>query len=119
MKGILCFVIALGLSNVYGQKKIYIVNAVSFDNLIELGNKQILDVRTDKEFNEGHIKGALNIDFWNPEFLALVKSHFNKSEPLLIYCAGGGRSSMASQNLVKKGYKVIYDLEGGYEAYIE
>ncbi len=101
----------------FSQKGVVHVNSNSFTNLIELGNTQILDVRTEQENKEGSIKGSVNIDFWHPEFITLVKNQFDKSEPLLIYCAGGGRSGMAADKLSKKGFKVIYDLEGGYDGY--
>ena len=91
----------------------------TFDNLIALGNNQILDVRTSDEFDSGYIKGAVNIDFWDPAFKDLVKAKFDKSLPILVYCAGGGRSAMAANNLRKKGFKTIYNLEGGYESYTE
>lgn len=99
------------------QKGVVIVDASSFENLIEKGNTQLLDVRTIDEFNAGFIQGAINIDFWDPAFIDLVKETFDKSIPILIYCAGGGRSGMAANNLRKKGFNVIYDLEGGYDAY--
>ena len=101
----------------YAQKGIVLVNASTFDNLISLGNSQIIDVRTPEEFDSGGVDGAVNIDFWNPKFIDLVKSKFDKSIPVLVYCAGGGRSGMAAENLRKKGFKIIYDLEGGYESY--
>lgn len=114
---ILFFTTILSISN--AQKGVVLVNALSFDNLIALGNNQLLDVRTSDEFDSGYIKGAVNIDFWDPSFMDLVKAKFDKSLPILIYCAGGGRSGMAASNLRKKGFKIIYDLEGGYESYIE
>lgn len=103
----------------HAQKGIVLVNAATLDNLIALGNKQILDVRTSDEFTLGYIKGAINIDFWDPAFIDQVKKKFDKSLPLIVYCAGGGRSAMAATNLRKKGFKLIYDLEGGYDSYIE
>lgn len=103
----------------HAQKGVVLVNASTFDNLIALGNNQLLDVRTSDEFDSGYIKGAVNIDFWDPAFMDLVKAKFDKSLPILVYCAGGGRSGMAASNLRKKGFKIIYDLEGGYESYRE
>tara|TARA_B100000674_G_scaffold142262_1_gene111908 strand:- start:1 stop:273 length:273 start_codon:yes stop_codon:yes gene_type:complete len=81
------------------------------------GDQQLLDVRTQDEFNAGHLEGAVNIDIWSPSFMKEVKSSFDRSKPLLIYCAGGGRSAMAAEDLRKKGFKLIYDLEGGIEAF--
>lgn len=103
----------------FGQKGVVHVEANTFDNLIDLGNNQILDVRTVEEFEAGSISESVNIDYWNPEFLTLVKSKFDKNFPLLVYCAGGGRSALAADQLHKKGFKLIYNLDGGYVAYID
>jgi len=117
MKLFLLLFFTLSITASFCQKGIVLVNASTFDNLISLGNSQIIDVRTPEEFDSGGIDGAVNIDFWNPKFIDLVKSKFDKSIPVLVYCAGGGRSGMAAENLRKKGFKIIYDLEGGYESF--
>lgn len=110
----------LFLSNgFFGQKGVVLVEPNTFDNLIDLGINQILDVRTTKEFEAGSIRGSVNIDYWNPEFLTFVKKKFDKNSPLLVYCAGGGRSALAADQLHKKGFKLIYNLNGGYDAYID
>ena len=106
-------------NGVFGQKGVVHVEAYTFDNLIDMGNNQIIDVRTVEEFKVGSISGSVNIDYWNPEFLTLVKKKFDKNFPLLIYCAGGGRSALAADQLHKKGFKLIYNLDGGYDAYID
>ena len=102
----------------FGQKGVVHIEANTFDNLIDLGNNQILDVRTMDEFDDGSINGSVNIDYWNPEFVSMVKKKFDKNLPLLVYCAGGGRSTLAADQLHKKGFKLIYNLDGGYDAYI-
>jgi len=112
---VLLLILASGIS--FSQKGVVQVDSKSFNNLIKLGNTQILDVRTEQENIAGSIKGSINIDFWHPDFITLVKNQFDKSEPLLIYCAGGGRSGMAADKLRKKGFKVIYNLEGGFDGY--
>ena len=110
----------LFLSNgFFGQKGVVHVEANTFDNLIDLGNNQILDVRTVEEFEAGSIRGSVNIDYWNPEFLTFVKKKFDKNSPLLVYCAGGGRSALAADLLHKKGFKLIYNLDSGYDTYID
>ena len=110
----------LFLSNIlFGQKGVVHIEVNTFDNLIDLGNNQILDVRTTEEFEAGSIRGSVNIDYWNPEFLTMVKKKFDKNSPLLVYCAGGGRSALAADQLHKKGFKLIYNLDGGYDAYID
>ena len=76
----------------------------------------LVDVRTPKEFAEGHIQGATNIawgdDFekqWND---AGIKKRFT----VAVYCRSGRRSSAAASALVKMGYKVI-ELKGGILAW--
>lgn len=80
-------------------------------------NIQILDVRTPKEFFSGHIKNALQAD-WNDkaEFerrLAFV----DKNKPVYVYCLAGGRSAAAADKMRKAGYKNVYELSGGTNAW--
>jgi rhodanese-related sulfurtransferase len=80
-------------------------------------NIQILDVRTPKEFFEGHIKNALQAD-WNDktEFerrLAFV----DKNKPVYVYCLAGGRSAAAADKMRKEGYTNVYELSGGTNAW--
>ncbi|RED48305.1 rhodanese-like domain-containing protein [Seonamhaeicola aphaedonensis] len=73
---------------------------------------QLIDVRTPKEFEEGHIKNANNIDFYSETF----KEEITKLDPnktLLLYCRSGGRSGKTSKILQELGFKKVYDLEGG------
>ena len=119
MKMFIVFSLLFLSNSLFGQKGVVHIGANTFDNLIDLGNNQILDVRTMEEFEEGSINGSINIDYWNPEFVSIVKKKFDKNFPLLLYCAGGGRSSLAADQLHKKGFKLIYNLDGGYDAYID
>ena len=115
---LIAFTVFLFLSpQFFAQKGVIISSPQAFEQLMSAGNEQLLDVRTQDEFNAGHLEGAMNIDIWSPSFMKEVKSSFDRSKPLLIYCAGGGRSAMAAEDLSKKGFKLIYDLEGGIEAF--
>lgn len=79
---------------------------------------QLLDVRTAKEIAQGKIINAAEMDYFDPEFKAKVeKMNFDKSKPMIVYCASGGRSSKAADILVELGFKNVYNLEGGYNAY--
>jgi phage shock protein E len=79
---------------------------------------QILDVRTAKEVAQGKITSAAELDYFDPEFKAKVeKMNFDKSKPMIVYCAVGGRSAKAADILVELGFKNVYNLEGGYNAY--
>ncbi len=77
---------------------------------------QLVDVRTPREFQSSHIKGAKNIDFLAGSF----KTEFNKlnkNKPVYIYCRTGSRSRHASNKLYDMGFKEIYDLKGGIVRY--
>ena len=112
------FVFILFSNNVSCQMN---TNQIVSSKLVELMAKediQILDVRTEKEFKDGAIEGAVNIDFWDPDFERKVLSRLNKRRTTVVYCAAGGRSEMAYKLLAKKGFKTLYDLKGGYERFI-
>lgn len=70
----------------------------------------ILDVRSLEEFNQGHIKDALNIpvEQIDKESMKL----YNRNIKLVVYCRSGNRSSQAALKLRNLGFQYIYDLGG-------
>ena len=81
-------------------------------------NKKIvvLDVRTPEEFAVGHIAGATNLDFHNPDFEKKL-SELDKSKSYLVHCAAGGRSAKTRDLMKKQQFQSIYHLEGGLKAW--
>ena len=75
-------------------------------------NHTIIDIRTPYEFKQGYIKGAININYYDRNFLDNFKN-FDKNEPIFIYCRSGSRTSSASRKLVKLGFLKVYDMQGG------
>jgi rhodanese-related sulfurtransferase len=75
-------------------------------------NHTIIDVRTPQEFSEGHIEGAVNINFFDKTFLDQM-GKYEKNEQLFIYCKSGNRSGKAVKKITDSGFKQVYDLEGG------
>jgi rhodanese-related sulfurtransferase len=73
-------------------------------------------VRTAQEFSEGHLDNALNIDYYASDFQDMV-STLDKEQPVYVYCRSGGRSAKAAEIMKNSGFKVIYDLKGGYMAW--
>ena len=73
----------------------------------------LIDVRTPQEYDEGHIDKASNIDFNAPDFNDQI-SKLDMDQPLLIYCAAGGRSAKAAAIMESLGFKKVYELKGGY-----
>ena len=71
----------------------------------------IIDARTDEEFAEGHIKGAILI----PEYEIADRAEKelkNKDALILVYCRSGRRSKIASEELVKLGYTNVKEFGG-------
>ena len=94
------------------QNPIELIEKKQFQVMISK-DVQLIDVRTQEEFNEGYIGNAKNIDFKTLDFKQKI-SKLDKNKPVLIYCYGGGRSAKASKIFQSLGFKKIYDLKGGY-----
>ena len=73
-------------------------------------NAMLIDVRTEEEYNEGHIERAINIPYDKVVESLDTYGILNFDVPLIVYCKSGGRSSMAAEALVDAGYKNVYDL---------
>lgn len=78
----------------------------------------LVDVRTEEEFDQGHLCGALNIDFKADDFKSTIQK-LPKSTPVYLYCRTGRRSESAATLLEELGFENITNLEGGYVAYTE
>ncbi len=80
---------------------------------------QLIDVRTPKEYRQGHIAGARNIDFLNASEFETGFRSLDTDRPLFIYYRSGRRSANAARQLEAMGFREIYDLRGGYLAWPE
>ncbi|SEL78425.1 Rhodanese-related sulfurtransferase [Aquimarina amphilecti] len=89
-----------------------LITVEEMDSLLEMEKVQLVDVRTAKEYAEGHIEGAINIDFSDENFETLI-SEVDKTKPVAVYCGRGGRSGKCSAYMKKAGFTKIYDLDGG------
>ena len=76
----------------------------------------ILDVRRKVEYDAGHLKGALNIDWFGENFTTEV-SKLDRNKKILIHCASGGRSSSAMSKLKGLGFTEMYNMLGGFNAW--
>lgn len=72
----------------------------------------LLDVRTQEEYSEGHIRGSVNIDVESPDFLERVQGLYHEKCIIGVYCRSGRRSLEAANQLSRQGYSV-YNLSGG------
>jgi len=88
---------------------------ISIVDEIDLEQAILIDVRTPEEFNAGHIQKALNINFFDENFIEQIQE-LPTDKPLYIYCRSGKRSLNASKALSQLGLEVV-NLEGGFNAY--
>lgn len=102
---------------VSGIETVVELDAQSFYNEIQVENIQLVDVRTLGEYNSGHIKNAILIDFYNPEFYNEMNDTLDKEKPVYVYCRSGNRSSKAAKELEKLGFSKIIDLDGGINSW--
>ena len=80
--------------------------------------EQVVDLRTKSEIREnGVIVGAKNIDFKASYFKEEV-SKLDRNAAIMVYCRSGNRSGKAVEVLKEMGFKKIYDMDGGYDAYL-
>lgn len=89
------------------------VKADEAAKIIADGKVAVIDVRTPDEFKDGHIKGAKNIDIMSPDFEAQL-AKLDKSQPTLVHCQAGGRSTRALPIFEKLGFKNLIHLDEGF-----
>lgn len=93
------------------------VNVAAFAALIDTASTGLLlDVRTDREFAMGHIRGAAQIDFYRDDFRAEL-AKLDPNMPVYVYCRSGNRSGQAAKMMKSMGFKTVYNLEGGIGAW--
>lgn len=97
------------------KQEIRNIGAYDLDHFISINKSKIiiLDVRTEKEYNEGHIRNAVNMPY---ETLLNGLKNINNDIIVLVYCSRGGRSMRAAKLLYYKGYKVV-NVIGGLKEY--
>lgn len=95
-----------------------IIKPEQFDALRKADTNKtvVLDVRTKKEYTEGHIPGSVLLDFMSDDFEKDV-AKLDKNKTYLVHCASGGRSARACKKMEKLGFKKLYNLEGGMGAW--
>lgn len=118
MKQLILIAMAI-FSSVFGMlakqsDQVKVLTVTEFKKEITKKGTQLVDVRTSQEYNEGHIKNAVNLDIFNRNAFTTYFKTLDKEQPIYLYCRSGSRSKSASKLLVELGFKKIYDLKGGY-----
>ena len=97
------------------------VNAEKFNELLDDNETITIDMRNHYESEIGHFKGAKlpDVDTFRESLPIINKKYdsYKKDKNILMYCTGGIRCEKASAYLMNKGYKNVYQLDGGIIEY--
>jgi hydroxyacylglutathione hydrolase len=87
------------------------------NDLIEMGEElSIIDVRSESEWNSGHIDIAKHV-YLGEIAKQAKKLNLNKEKPVFCICGGGSRSSVAGSILKRNGFEQVYNVFGGMSAW--
>ena len=92
---------------------------------LEKENVTLIDIRESEELKQnGKIPGSIHaprgmLEFYADPSLPYHKPEFNKDNRIILHCASGGRSALATVTLKQMGYENVAHLEGGFKAWKE
>ncbi len=92
------------------------ISVAEAKNKIDKGQVQIVDVRTPGEYAGGHVPGAVNIPHMS---IIARKNELAGDRELIFICQLGQRSALACEFAASAGFKGLYNIEGGTEAWIK
>lgn len=78
----------------------------TISTLLDQGSVKIIDVRTQEEYDEIHIPGAINYPI---ESLQDSLSYLNQSEDIIVVCRTGNKSSQAKKLLKENGFEKVHN----------
>ena len=86
------------------------MNEISINELLKLSNPNVIDIRDNYSYNEGHILNARNIPYYS--LLSNYSLYLSKNEKYYLYCNYGYQSMQISNRLNSFGYDTYYIKEG-------
>lgn len=120
-KGLIAFMLLVSASFMVSadEGSVSYVEADEAHSLLKEASRElvVLDIRTTKEFDSGHIKGAVNIDFYSDQFREKL-AKLDKSKTYLVYCRSGGRSQRSLSTFNDLNFENIVHLNGGYKSWV-
>ena len=112
-----CISISACNSSIAGNKQI---DATELIEQIQIDKAPvILDVRTPKEYLEGHIPGAINIEYRELPSRIDEVSKLSEKNKIVVYCERGVRANIAEETLRKAGFTDVLHLEGDMSGWRE
>ena len=105
------------------NKKIKTLKASDVKQSLEKGTVTLIDIRDIRElWKEGTVKGAMHIprgmlEFWlDPDSSYYKERKIGEIKHMVLFCALGMRSALATKSLVDMGFDNIAHVEGGYDS---
>ena len=80
---------------------------------------KLIDVRTEAEYEAGHLRGAVWVPRGKLEFIASRGEVIGVKDEIVVYCKRDGRSSLAAASLKKLGFENVKYFEGGFKDWAE
>jgi rhodanese-related sulfurtransferase len=111
MRRFLVLVVLLSACSSSATAVVDMVGASQADRLVG-DSAAVLDIRTPEEFAEGHIEGAINIDFYAADFADRIGA-LDPEAVYLVYCRSGNRSGQAIDLFRDLGFVEVHEIEGG------
>ena len=96
------------------------ISMISESDFVEIQDSDyiLIDVRTQDEFDLGHIDSAINLDFYSDTFQNEILS-LPKNEKIVLYCRTNNRSSKTAAILKQNGYRDILVISGGITEWVK
>ena len=96
------------------------INIISESDFVEIQGSDytLIDVRTQDEFDLGHIDSAINLDFYSDTFKNDILS-LPKNETIVLYCRTNNRSGKTATILQENGYRHILVIKGGITEWVK
>ena len=97
--------------------------ALTFDafeaKLTQAGSKaQILDARSQEEYEQNHLIGAISFSVASEEDFQAKTKNLKKDDPVFVYSIGNGRSGVLAKKLRENGFKDVAELPGGLSKWV-
>lgn len=89
--------------------------SISVNELKNLNNINLIDIRSIEKYNNKHIMNAVNIPM--EQLLVRPEKYLDRNKKYYIYCQKGIQSRKLCQILINSGYNVV-NISGGYEAWV-
>ncbi|HXX18861.1 MAG TPA: MBL fold metallo-hydrolase [Candidatus Acidoferrum sp.] len=99
----------------WGSRKMAAIDQISVEDLHrQLTDIQVIDVRRESEWEEGHIEGAHLMAL---HVLETKLASLDRDRPVAVHCKGGYRSAIAASLVQRAGFQNVRNVTGGFDAW--